>query len=275
MNYKVIAGTFHVKGYAPDGDSIRFQANDPAHWAFFDWSSASKADDKKHQLRIEAIDALETHYEGVRQPPAFALAALERMLELLGISDVTYNLLVTKITAAKDGARGFIVSGGIDKFDRPICFVFDEKAPLTDGAELRAEDIPLTHSVNYKLAGEAIVYPTFYSTMEPFVIETFRKVFLKVKNNRQGLWAIDKTGGFKLWNPRTVQDDVIIMPKLFRRFISFFEARSDMSEFKAFMKANNDKIIVNGKPSTFYDILKVYGNHYRLTVSPEEIVFVP
>lgn len=36
MNYKVIAGTFHVKGYAPDGDSIRFQANDPAHWAFFD-----------------------------------------------------------------------------------------------------------------------------------------------------------------------------------------------------------------------------------------------
>lgn len=90
------------------------------------------------------------------------------------------------------------------------------------------------------------------------MIDTFRKVFLKVKNNKQGLWAIDKTGGFKLWNPRTVQDDVIIMPKLFRRFISFFEARSDMSEFKAFMKANNDKIIVNGKPSTFYDILKVY-----------------
>lgn len=48
-----------------------------------------------------------------------------------------------------------------------------------------------------------------------------------------------------------------------------------MSEFKDFMKDNNDKILVNGKPSTFYDILKVYGNRYRLTVSPEEIVFVP
>jgi hypothetical protein len=35
--YKVVAGTFHVKGFQPDGDSIRFQANDPANWDFFTW----------------------------------------------------------------------------------------------------------------------------------------------------------------------------------------------------------------------------------------------
>ena len=29
--YKVIAGTFHVKGFQPDGDSIRFQANNQAN----------------------------------------------------------------------------------------------------------------------------------------------------------------------------------------------------------------------------------------------------
>lgn len=273
--YKVIAGNFLVKGYAPDGDSIRFQANDPEHWKFFKWSSASVADDKKHQLRIEAIDALETHYLGVRQPPAFAIAALERLLEMLGITDVDYNLMVTKITVANDNKPGFIVSAGVDGFDRPISFLFDAKAPLTDGAEITAEQIPFKLSINYRLAEEAIVYPTFYTTMEPLVVETFREVFRRVKNNRQGLWAIDRTGGFRLWNPRTIQEDVIILPKLFRRLISFFESRSDMSELRDFLKDNNDKIIVNGQPSTFNDILKVYDKRYRLTVAPEDILFVP
>lgn len=129
--YKVIAGTFHVKGYSPDGDSIRFQAKDTAQWKFFNWSKASKADDKKHQLRIEAIDSLETHYENFRQPRAFALAALERLLELLGITDVEYNLVVTAIVKAKDAAPGYIVSAGLDVFDRPVSFLFDASVKLT------------------------------------------------------------------------------------------------------------------------------------------------
>ncbi len=68
--YKVIAGTFHVKGFSPDGDSIRFQAKDQSHWEFFTWKgdAAAKKDDKRKQLRVESIDALETHYEGYHQP---------------------------------------------------------------------------------------------------------------------------------------------------------------------------------------------------------------
>ncbi len=273
--YKVVAGTFHVQGYSPDGDSIRFAASNADNWKFFDWSSAGKADDNKHQLRIEAIDSLETHYENCRQPRAFAIAALERLLEMLGITDVEYNLLVTEITQAKDATPGFIVSASVDKFDRPISFVFDGNAPLTDGAELTAAQIPFEKSVNYRLAEEAIVYPTFYSTMEPIIIEKFRAVFVKVKTARQGLWAIDRTGGFRMLNTTTIMEDVIIMPKMFRRFIAFFKARSSMDDLKAFMKANNDKILVNGKPSTYFDILKIQGNHFRLSASPEDIVFLP
>lgn len=273
--YKVIAGTFHVKGYAPDGDSIRFKANNSAHWAFFKWSSASKADDNKHQLRIEAIDSLETHYENCRQPRAFALAALERLLEMLGISEVRYNMLITEITQAKDATPGFIVSAGLDGFDRPISFVFDGKAELKDGAELKASEIPFEKSLNYRLAEEAIVYPTFYTTMDPAVIETFRKVFVRVKQNRQGLWAIDRTNGFHLLNTATIVDDVIIMPKLFRRFVSFFKYRSSWSEFKEYMRKNNDKLLVNGKPNTFADILHWKDDYFGLTASPEEIVFYP
>ncbi len=273
--YKVIAGTFHVKGYAPDGDSIRFKANNPENWRFFKWKNASVADDNKHQLRIEAIDSLETHYEGCRQPRAFALAALERLLELLGITEVQYNMLVTEITKANDGKPGFIVSAGIDGFNRPISFVFDNKSGLTDGMELSAKDIPFEKSINYRLAEEAIVYPTFYTTMEPAVVDTFRQVFVRVKRNRQGLWAIDRTGGFHLWNVSTVMEDVIIMPKLFRRFVSFFKYRSTMKEFEAFMKDNNDKLRVKDVETTFSDILKWRGDYFWLTASPEDIVFYP
>jgi hypothetical protein len=55
--YKVIAGTFHVKGFQPDGDSIRFQAVNPANWEFFLWPSELDKISKKKQLRIESIDA--------------------------------------------------------------------------------------------------------------------------------------------------------------------------------------------------------------------------
>ena len=42
--YKVIAGTFHVKGFSPDGDSIRFQATDQSHWEFFTWKGVARGE---------------------------------------------------------------------------------------------------------------------------------------------------------------------------------------------------------------------------------------
>ena len=93
--YKVIAGTFHIKGFQPDGDSIRFQAANQANWDFFTWETEADKNSKKKQLRVEAIDALETHYEGYHQPRTFALAALESLLDLLQINSVTYSLSLT------------------------------------------------------------------------------------------------------------------------------------------------------------------------------------
>ena len=51
--YKIIAGTFHVKGFQPDGDSIRFQAKDPANWDFFEWETPKDKKEQRKQLRVE------------------------------------------------------------------------------------------------------------------------------------------------------------------------------------------------------------------------------
>lgn len=132
--YKIVAGTFHVKGFQPDGDSIRFQANKPEHWDFFQWETEADKAAKKKQLRVESIDALETHYEGYHQPRPFALAALESLLELLNINSVTYSLSVTQIVDADDGKAGFIASATTDRFGRPVSYIFPKNAKLTDGA---------------------------------------------------------------------------------------------------------------------------------------------
>src|SRR4051812_14468705 len=62
MPFSLIKGTFHVAGYSPDGDSIRFQADDKSLWAKLSGPPA-KLNAREHtQLRFEAIDTLETHY---------------------------------------------------------------------------------------------------------------------------------------------------------------------------------------------------------------------
>jgi hypothetical protein len=33
MPFLVIKGTFHIVGYSPDGDSVRFRADNKEHWA--------------------------------------------------------------------------------------------------------------------------------------------------------------------------------------------------------------------------------------------------
>ena len=148
-----------VKGFSPDGDSIRFEADNPANWDFFAWKKQRNKQRVKKQLRLEAIDALETHYKGLGQPRAFAIAALERMLDLLGISDVVYNILVTKIDEANDKVPGFIISAALDVFDRPVCFAFPELGGLADGDGLlpfppgrRGDDQRVVFQVPEKIA---------------------------------------------------------------------------------------------------------------------------
>ena len=232
--YKVIKGVYRVKNYSPDGDSIRFEADEASHWDFFEWRSERKRVSRRKQLRIEAVDALETHYQGYSQPGAFAVAALERLLGLLGIRNVEFSLSVTRIIKADDQTPGFIVSAGLDAFDRPICFAFPDVTALTaltDGDDIEVDHIPLDKSINYRLTRDGLVYPTFYSGMEDTIINKFRRAIKRARRDSRGVWAVDRTNDFTLWNTRTVQEDIVIMPKLFRRLVAFFVRRASFEDF--------------------------------------------
>lgn len=279
QQFRVIQGTFHVKGYQPDGDSIRFMADDPAAWDSFTFTSAAKKKAAKKQLRIEAIDALETHYEGYHQPRPFAIAALEQMLRLLGITNVHYSLSVTTIVDADDAKPGFIITSGLDRYDRPISFIFPASAKLTDGALLTAERIPLEKSVNYKLARAGLVYPTFYTSTNRTIAIKIRKAVASARNAARGLWAIDRTRDLTIWDMRTLQDDYLVMPKLFRRLVEFFDNYGDFELLPAYMARQKDNLQLwdDSTPRSLADLMTfdISGRRMGLKVPVEDILFSP
>ncbi|MGB8982920.1 MAG: hypothetical protein WCC12_13685 [Anaerolineales bacterium] len=275
--YKVIAGTFHVRGYEPDGDSIRFQANNPAHWDFFAWASELDKISKKKQLRIEAIDAMETHYDGYHQPRPFALAALESLLELLGITSVIYSIGVTQIVEAADGKPGFIASGTTDRFGRPVSYVFPKKAKLIDGAVMDSSELPVEDSLNFQLAREGLVYPTFYTTTDRVFAEKIRAVVARARKTTRGLWSIDRTSDFSLWDVRTLQEDILIMPKLFRRLVAFMDCYADYAQLETFMRKQRDNLQLwdGTKKRSLADLMTFSGRRMQMKTPVEDILFSP
>ncbi len=64
--FQIIKGTFHVRGFQPDGDSIRFKPERPSAWEALTWPRSKPKSRRRNpaiQLRLEGIDALEIHTE--------------------------------------------------------------------------------------------------------------------------------------------------------------------------------------------------------------------
>ena len=90
MPMTVIKGEYRVLGAAPDGDSIRFYPDAADAWKRAGLRVRANAAGGA-QLRLEGIDALETHYtptvgdlRNLHQPHDLGRAAAAELLRLLG-----------------------------------------------------------------------------------------------------------------------------------------------------------------------------------------------
>ncbi|MEL6670583.1 MAG: hypothetical protein AAFR61_00180 [Bacteroidota bacterium] len=121
MDYYLIKGYFHVVGYSPDGDSLMFEASSKKRWDKIESSHRDTFLEKLEenegavQLRLQGVDALETHYSASplptpsayrgksyskaekpktrqhRQPEEFGDAATARLLEYLDVESATWG----------------------------------------------------------------------------------------------------------------------------------------------------------------------------------------
>src|SRR5262249_12344319 len=118
-------------------------------------------------VRLEAIDALETHFEDTHQELAGADRARDELLARLGFTDVVYypDLPNNVESAGQDSVRGHLLTNGIDANGRIIGFVFAGEHDAPDGTAVFLDDALVDTSINAGLLADGLVYPAFYSTL--------------------------------------------------------------------------------------------------------------
>jgi len=283
-SFTLIKGTFHVTGYSPDGDSVRFKADHDTNWKKI--SGTPKKNKKGHvQLRYEGIDALETHYQpkvkgshSEHQPLVFADAARRFNLERLGIKNVVWNAKQTKVASAQDGTRGYIVTRAIDnpRNGRPVAFVYSGNPGQADGSKIHLGAALVRRSVNYKLVSAGYAYPTYYPTVFSDLRDAFTAAVKKARSTKKGFWPKDKTGGFLFNGKQTLTDRSPLLPKLFRRLIEHLAGGGTLAGFRAFLHGKEDGVLILPQAhhtSALDAVVSVKGRKIALTVLPENLVF--
>jgi endonuclease YncB( thermonuclease family) len=278
-----LAGTYRIVDTEPDGDTIRFYPDDPAQWSAVPGTHKVRTNaGGGAQLRLDGIDALETHYTplgGMRehQPLEFAHQARDELLRWLGFKGVQRT--DEKVTAAQPAQLpGFVLTQGADLYGRCVAFAGRDDAPADSGTEIHVNVALLRRTANHRLVATGLAYPTFYLKLFPDLRAELAK---QARNARpsKGLWGSDRTQkGFTVSNLATLTDDAVIMPKLFRRLVDYLALNDNdpsLAGFSAYLAQRADQLFIlsTGHYTGFDFVVKVDGQKVRLTTAPEDLVF--
>jgi endonuclease YncB( thermonuclease family) len=276
MPFTLIKGTFHVVGYSPDGDSIRFQAIDNQLWERLSGPPVTLNGRGHAQLRLEGIDTLETHYLNSHQPLEYALAALSSLMVDFGIVNVIWNASHTMVTSASDGADGYILSRQVEDNHRPVAFAFSGTTERDDGSQVFLDDNLLEESVNYRQLAAGMAYPTYYKGLFPDLRNSLTAAVQNARSAGLALWPSDRTEvGAEIHGQQSIEEDHVVLPKLFRRLTEHLEGGGSIAGFQQFLESKQEGIlIIPTAHATHLDtVVEVTGLTVRMTVPPEHIMF--
>jgi endonuclease YncB( thermonuclease family) len=263
MPFTLIKGTYRPLAGIPDGDSLRFRANNLSLWKKLEGAPVvlgTGAETKDTvQLRLEGIDAIE---KGATKP----------------LSTQARDNLFSRINFNKDTnpqPAGYILSRMTDdKSRRPICFVFYGKTNLADGSSVMLDAKLLRKSVNYQQMLDGYAYPLYYNTLFASLRNEFTAALQLAKKAKRGYWPTDKTSpGVTITSAAGLASIPPIWPKLWRRLETHFRNNTSLKGFIDFLTKENERIDILPimEERGLQDIVKVTGNKVRLTVLPENI----
>lgn len=279
-----LAGAFTVTGTEPDGDSLRFRPDDPGDWTQVPGVHKVRTNAAgAAQLRIDAIDALETHYTPtgghlLHQPLDLAHAAAAELLRWLGFRGVQRD--GEKVIAVDtDGLPGFILTRGADLYGRCVALVGRGDPPATSGDTIDVDVKLLRKTANHRLITTGLAYPTFYTKLYADLRGELAKQAAAARAAGKGVFADDRTQkGVEVKSLATLTDDAVILPKLFRRLTDYLHLNGDdpsLAGFMTFLSQQDDQlwIIPTGQKTSFDTVVAVSGQTVRLNRLPEELVF--
>lgn len=287
MTLKHIKGTFRIVGASPDGDSVRFYPYNPDAFRVLNLLVRTNAHGGA-QLRLDAIDALETHYTPRgghvpwHQPRALGEAASSSLLEYLGFTNVERDERGTVVRATPEQVPGYILTRFADKYGRAVSFAFrGSRRRTADLVDVYLDAEGLRASANWQQLRAGMAYPTYYSKLFPDLREELSATVTEARSEGLGIWAEDvTTTGFRLTSRQQLTDDLVIMPKLFRRLAEYLEldtsGGASLDRFASFLETSDDRLftIPDGHATSFDTLVHVRRQRLRLITLPEHIVFL-
>lgn len=241
------------------------------------------------QLRLDSIDALETHYtprsspRPWRQNATFGDGAGNQLLRLLGFDQVTRGEGGIVTASDPEAQPGAILTRFADQYGRAVAMAFsDTQAPEgADGSDVFLDIDGLRGSVNFQLLDQGCVYPTFYSKLFFDLREEMAETTRTVRKAGSGVWAEDSTiDGFTLESRDQLTTELTILPKLFRRLAEYLALDNtggvDLGGFSAFLEAKADRLftVPDGQFTHLDTLVERYGQNLRLKMPPEQLVFI-
>lgn len=282
MPFTLIKGTYHVRNYSPDGDSIRFMPTNPALMGSLS-GPRPKFNPQGHvQLRVEAIDALETHYSPpsgggpLNQPLALAHAARTALLDFVKIKNVVWSPNGSTVVSANDGTPGYILARSVEKYGRPIAFVFAGNAPEADGTSVVFDVQRLQQSYNYQAVARGLAYVTYYKGLFFDLRNALTAAVVLARKQKLGVYRDDATtAGVLVSSLAVITTDRPILPKLFRRMSEYMVNVGSIVGFKQLMaKAKEPVYDLREQNFTHFDtFIEQKGERIKLTRRPEELIF--
>jgi len=271
---RVLHGTFVVQGYAPDGDSLQFVADDPRLYRFLDRAHLVRAaTDGSVQIRLEGIDAPELRYQGHHQP--LAENARDALLEAIGFEQLDFTAGYV-LHGERTSVRGAIVTSSADSQGRPIAYALREEiaSRVTKKGWCRIDRALLSESVNAHMLAEGHAYPLTYTTMPIEHRTVMRGLAASARRRRRGVWALDRSDGFEL----NACSRGLLLPKLFRKCVQYLEIGKQATaggfrRWLAMSSGEDDDILVDGRRMRLSSALSEHGERLRFSIDPVRVVF--
>lgn len=273
-------GRYQIEGQAPDGDSLRFIPDHPEALRGEVFSRVVIHPDGGFTLRLDGVDAAETHYLSragmgvLSQAGIWPHEAASRLLSLLGFTSVVRTANETVVSAQPPSVRGSVALMRADRFGRAVGLAFAG----TIGSEGELTPVLMDQSANATLAREGLAYPTFYTDTHELFCEHITQLTQSARLKRLGVWAEDKTHrGFNWQDLEGLCQRQLILPKLFRRLVDFagIAKGASVEQFKESLVLEVGVVMLLPQRARveFADLLEETHGQMRLLVSPEMILF--
>ena len=131
--------------------------------------------------------------------------------------------------------------------------------------------------INAHMLETGMAYYTVYSSQPAEHRAAFRTITESARREKRGVWATDSTNEFTLGTLEDVTEKQLILPKLFRRAVVYFQDREKgfdgtLADWFAAYPNRDDRLEIGERRTKLSSILEVNGDRVRVLTDILDVV---